>query len=165
MRVPWSKTKPLQLDLLDADLVAGKNASPADVVDGASTWPAPTSTPAGQPLMAFTMSLVEDPNNPRTEFPEAELEELAEDIRQHGILQPIVVHPVDAVGRHQIHFGAKRWRVAQLAELRQVPVVVRDATADPYFLGLSGTSSDVVMVERRRIELPTFALRTRRSPS
>ena len=34
--------------------------------------------------------------------------------------------------RHQIHFGAKRWRAAQLAELKQVPVVVRDATADPY---------------------------------
>ena len=132
MRVPWSKTKPLQLDLLDADLVAGKNAGPADVVDGASTWPALTSTSAGQPLMAFTTSLFEDANNPRTEFPEAELKELAEDIRQHGILQPIVVHPINAVGRHQIHFGAKRWRAAQLAELRQVPVVVRDATADPY---------------------------------
>ena len=132
MRVPWSKTKPLQLDLLDADLVAGKNAGPADVVDGASTWPALTSTSAGQPLMAFTTSLFEDANNPRTEFPEAELEQLAEDIRRHGILQPIVVHPVDALGRHQIQFGAKRWRAAQLAELRQVPVVVRDATADPY---------------------------------
>ena len=39
--------------------------------------------------------LDEDANNPRTEFPDAELDELAEDIRQHGVLQPIVVHPAD----------------------------------------------------------------------
>jgi ParB family chromosome partitioning protein len=76
--------------------------------------------------------LFEDPNNPRTQFPEHEVEELAEDIRQYGILQPIVVHPVNAAGRYQIHFGAKRWRAAQLAGLDDVPVVVRDAPADPY---------------------------------
>lgn len=83
-------------------------------------------------MIVPTASLFEDPNNPRTEFPTAELEEFAEDIQQHGILQPIVVHPVDALGRHQIHFGAKRWRAAQLAELLEVPVVVREAPADPY---------------------------------
>jgi ParB family chromosome partitioning protein len=82
--------------------------------------------------MVPTSSLREDPNNPRTEFPEAELEELVEDIRQYGILLPIVVHPVDAMGRYQIHFGAKRWRAAQFAELQQVPVVVRELPADPY---------------------------------
>jgi len=82
--------------------------------------------------MVSTASLFEDPNNPRTEFPQVELEELAEDIRRHGILQPIVVHPADGAGRHQIHFGAKRWRAAQLAELLEVPVVVRDAPTDPY---------------------------------
>jgi ParB family chromosome partitioning protein len=76
--------------------------------------------------------LYEDANNPRTEFPDAELDELAEDIRQHGILQPIVVHPADAQGRHRIHFGAKRWRAAQRAGLQEVPVVVRNAPADPY---------------------------------
>jgi len=63
--------------------------------------------------MAPTANLYEDANNPRTEIPEADLDELADDIRQHGILQPIVVHPADAAGRHQIHFGAKRWRAAQ----------------------------------------------------
>jgi hypothetical protein len=63
--------------------------------------------------MLLVTSLDEDPSNPRTEVPEAELDELAEDIRQHGILQAIVVHPADAAGRHLIHFGAKRWRAAQ----------------------------------------------------
>jgi ParB family chromosome partitioning protein len=76
--------------------------------------------------------LYEDPANPRTEFPEAELDELAEDIRQHGILQPIVVHPVDGQGRHRIHFGAKRRRAVWRAGLTEVPVVVRDTPPDPY---------------------------------
>ena len=132
MRVPWSKSKPLQLDLLNPAPVAERDGDATAVVDGKPTQHATTSVFNGQPLTAPTTSLFEDPNNPRTEFPEAELEELAEDIRQHGILQPIVVHPIDALGRHQIHFGAKRWRAAQLARLQEIPVVVRDAPADPY---------------------------------
>jgi len=44
--------------------------------------------------MVATRSLYEDATNPRTEIPKADLDELAEDIRQHGILQPIVVHPL-----------------------------------------------------------------------
>jgi ParB family chromosome partitioning protein len=77
-------------------------------------------------------AICEDPDNPRTEFPPAELQELAEDIRQHGILQPIVVQPADADGRYRIHFGAKRFRAAGLAGLAQVPVTVRPTAADSY---------------------------------
>jgi ParB family chromosome partitioning protein len=133
MRVPWSQSKPLQLDLLGSDPAAGKDSDLDAVVGGEPVQSVATTIPTGQPLIVPTASLFEDPKNPRTEFPQPELEELAEDIRQHGsILQPIVVHPVDALGRHQIHFGAKRWRAAQLAELKRVPVVVRDAPADPY---------------------------------
>ncbi|HEY6355973.1 MAG TPA: ParB/RepB/Spo0J family partition protein [Burkholderiaceae bacterium] len=87
---------------------------------------------AGRPLMLAVSCLYEDPSNPRTEVPEAELDELAEDIRQHGILQPIVVHPADGTGRYRIHFGSKRWRAAQRVDMQEVPVVVRDAPADPY---------------------------------
>ena len=129
MRTPWSKSKSIQLDLLSAALIAPSDATTREI---SVSKPIEADTSAGRPLLLTTTSLFEDPNNPRTEYPDAELEELAEDIRQHGILQPIVVHPVDAVGRHQIHFGAKRWRAARLAELKQVPVVVRDATVDPY---------------------------------
>jgi ParB family chromosome partitioning protein len=76
--------------------------------------------------------LDEDRNNPRTEFPEAQLDELAEDIREHGVLQPIVVHPADGNGRHLVHFGSKRLRAAGRAGLTHVPVVIRDIPADPY---------------------------------
>jgi ParB family chromosome partitioning protein len=86
----------------------------------------------GQPLMVPISALEEDAANPRTEFPDAELDELAEDVRQHGILQPIVVHPAGSEGRYRIHFGAKRLRAAQRAGLQVVPVVVRAKAADPY---------------------------------
>jgi ParB family transcriptional regulator, chromosome partitioning protein len=84
------------------------------------------------PLMVPVTSLCEDPNNPRTEFPDAELDELAQSIRQHGILQAIVVHPADVQGRYRIHFGAKRFRAAVRAGLQNVPVTLRDAAPDPY---------------------------------
>jgi len=74
----------------------------------------------------------EDPANPRTDFPQVLLDELAADIRRRGILMPLVVHPADANGRHKLHFGAMRLRAAILAGLRDVPVVVRDAPADRY---------------------------------
>lgn len=76
--------------------------------------------------------LSEDPNNPRTEFPEAEIDELAESIRQHGVLQPLVVRPTDLPGHYCIHHGAKRSRAARRAGLSEVPVVVCDAPVDPY---------------------------------
>lgn len=122
MRMPWSKSGNLQLDLLDAPTVPEAAPSP----------PAAPGAPARSASMVPTANLYEDADNPRTEIPEAELDELADDIRQHGILQPIVVHPADAAGRHQIHFGAKRWRAAQRIGLLVVPVVVRDGPANPY---------------------------------
>ena len=76
--------------------------------------------------------LCEDPNNPRTEFPNAELDELAADVQQRGIQQPVVVHPADSEGSYRIHFGAKRLRAAIRAGLAELPVVIRDAPAEPY---------------------------------
>jgi ParB family transcriptional regulator, chromosome partitioning protein len=122
MRMPWSKSGNLQLDLLDTP-AASEAATAPPVVPGAA---------ARLPSMVPTASLYEDANNPRTEIPDAELDELADDIRQHGILQPIVVHRADREGRHQIHFGAKRWRAAQRIGMHEVPVVVRDGPTNPY---------------------------------
>ena len=122
MRMPWSKSGNLQLDLLDAP------AAPEE----APALPAARGASARLPSMVPTASLYEDCNNPRTEIPEAELDELADDIRQHGILQPIIIHPADAAGLHQIHFGAKRWRAAQRIGLLEVPVAVRDGPTNPY---------------------------------
>lgn len=92
--------------------------------------PKPVTT--GEPLLVNIALIDEDPSNPRTEFPDAALEELAADIRQRGILQPIVVHPADLAGRYRIHFGSMRLRAARRCGVAQVPIVVRSATHDPY---------------------------------
>jgi len=66
--------------------------------------------------------------NPRTNFDEGGIAELAESIRQHGVLQPLVVLKRE-VG-YEILAGERRWRAAKMAGLAKVPVVVRDE-ADP----------------------------------
>jgi ParB family transcriptional regulator, chromosome partitioning protein len=144
MRMPWQKSRDLQLDLLDAEPEADPDARDR-LADGAPQADAAAPvhvaiSPAaselgiadGRPMLVAVTLLREDPNNPRTEFPEAALEELAADIQQRGILQPLVVHPADGEGRHLIHFGAKRLRAAIRAGLREVPIVVRDLPADRY---------------------------------
>jgi ParB family chromosome partitioning protein len=68
--------------------------------------------------------LQRSPFQPRTEFEQAGLEELAGSIRVQGIVQPILVRPLND-GRHEIIAGERRWRAAQMAGLHEVPVVVR----------------------------------------
>ena len=62
---------------------------------------------------------------PRRDMKEDKLAELADSIRAQGVIQPIVVREIDG-GRFEIIAGERRWRAAQLAELREVPVVVRE---------------------------------------
>ncbi len=142
MRLPWNKSKEIQLDLLDADPSATASPQPVAAAPRAvvsdpdvAANSALTATPSvndGRPLLLAVSMLYEDAHNPRTEFLEESIAELAEDIRERGVLQPLVVHPADSDGRHQIHFGAKRLRAAIRAGLHEVPVVVRDLPADRY---------------------------------
>jgi len=68
-----------------------------------------------------------NPEQPRTQFAEAELEELAASIREKGVLQPILVRPSKAQpGEFQIVAGERRWRAAQRAGLAAVPALVRE---------------------------------------
>jgi ParB family chromosome partitioning protein len=65
-----------------------------------------------------------NPRNPRRDFSEAELGELADSIRQHGVIQPIVVRAVKGVAdRYEIIAGERRWRASQIAGLHDVPIV------------------------------------------
>jgi ParB family chromosome partitioning protein len=66
-----------------------------------------------------------NPRNPRRTFDEAELQDLASSIRQHGIVQPVVVRTI-ADERYEIIAGERRWRAAQLAGFTDIPVIVRD---------------------------------------
>lgn len=68
-----------------------------------------------------------EPNRdqPRKEFDETALSELADSIAQHGIIQPLLVRPLSD-GAYQLVAGERRWRAARLAGLSEVPVVVRE---------------------------------------
>lgn len=66
---------------------------------------------------------------PRRDMDPDALEELASSIRAQGIMQPIVVRPVTGE-KFEIIAGERRWRAAQLAELDQVPVIIRDVSDD-----------------------------------
>ena len=67
-----------------------------------------------------------NPEQPRTRFAEANLEELAQSIRVNGVVQPIVLRQVG--GRYQIVAGERRWRAAQRAGLRKIPAVVKEVS-------------------------------------
>jgi ParB family chromosome partitioning protein len=70
-----------------------------------------------------------NPRNPRRAFADAELGELASSVKQHGVIQPIVVRPVKgAADRYEIIAGERRWRAAQLAGLHEVPIVPVDVS-------------------------------------
>lgn len=64
-------------------------------------------------------------NQPRKDFDEQALSELADSIAKHGIIQPIVVKPT-ANGRYMIIAGERRWRASRLAGLTEVPVMIKD---------------------------------------
>ncbi|MEL6861602.1 MAG: ParB/RepB/Spo0J family partition protein [Pseudomonadota bacterium] len=90
-----------------------------------------TSAPAGAPASAVDEYAISDirpnPAQPRRTFSEQELDELAESIKQRGVLQPILLRPdPDAPGQYQIVAGERRWRAAQRANLTSIPAVVRD---------------------------------------
>jgi len=63
--------------------------------------------------------------NPRRDFSDAQLDELAASIRERGLVQPLVVRPLNGGDRYEIVAGERRWRAAQRANLHEVPVVIR----------------------------------------
>ncbi len=71
-------------------------------------------------------------NQPRTDFDETALAELAESIKTHGLIQPIVVRPV-STGAYQIVAGERRWRACRMAGLTEVPVIIKELDDRKYF--------------------------------
>ena len=80
----------------------------------------------GEALRLLLADIDEDPDQPRTVFDTEDLAQLAESIRAHGVLQPIVVRP-PVEGRYRLAFGARRLRAARLAGLADIPAVIRRA--------------------------------------
>ena len=78
-------------------------------------------------LMVPVERLLPNPEQPRRSFTEEALAELAESVRARGILQPLIVRPAPGRPEHyQIVAGERRWRAAQIAQVHEVPVLLRD---------------------------------------
>jgi ParB family chromosome partitioning protein len=87
---------------------------------------APVAVP-GRTLLSLPVEAIErNPNQPRKRFEEEKLEELAASIREHGIVEPILVRKEG--GKYRILAGERRWRAAQRAGLREVPALLREAS-------------------------------------
>lgn len=69
--------------------------------------------------------IVPNKEQPRKTFDETALAELADSIRQHGVLQPLLVRPL-ANGGYQLVAGERRWRASRMAELKEVPVIIKE---------------------------------------
>jgi ParB family transcriptional regulator, chromosome partitioning protein len=77
-------------------------------------------------LRVAVENLFPNPDQPRRDFLAGALEDLAASIRQKGVLQPLIVRPTAEAGRYEIVAGERRWRAAQMAQVHEVPVIVRE---------------------------------------
>lgn len=84
--------------------------------------------PEGEQRMVSIAEVKSSPLNPRKDFRDDELVELAESIRTKGLVQPIVVRPNGMAGGYEIVAGERRWRAAQKAGLHTIPVIIREVT-------------------------------------
>jgi ParB family transcriptional regulator, chromosome partitioning protein len=85
----------------------------------------PTAAGEEETLHRIPLDLIApNPRQPRTTFDEQELRELADSLREHGVLQPVLVRPLPG-GRYELLAGERRWRAARIADLDRIPAVVR----------------------------------------
>ena len=85
--------------------------------------------PAGQRRVLDIAQMTPNPDQPRKDFRQESLRELADSIKQHGLLQPIMVRPQpqdDAGEEYEIIAGERRWRACQIAGIHSVPVIIHD---------------------------------------
>lgn len=88
---------------------------------------APAAPSDSEQLQAPIGSISRNPSQPRQEFDRAELDQLAASIREHGILQPLLVR-AQGTGGYELIAGERRWRAAGLAGLTKVPIVIQDVS-------------------------------------
>jgi ParB family chromosome partitioning protein len=88
------------------------------------------AVPAAKPVPAdrgLPIDLISpNPRNPRRRFADEELADLCQSIREHGVVQPVVVRSSQTSGRYEIIAGERRWRAAQLAGMKEIPAIIRD---------------------------------------
>jgi ParB family chromosome partitioning protein len=114
-----------------------ETSRPSDIFFGGGT---PDNTPVGDstlvavPGMSFREldldAIVPNHNQPRTEFNQADMDELVHSIREFGVLQPIVVRSLpNETNKFELIMGERRWRASRLAGKTTIPVVVRETAS------------------------------------
>ncbi|MEM9283284.1 MAG: ParB/RepB/Spo0J family partition protein, partial [Verrucomicrobiota bacterium] len=84
-------------------------------------------TSSGESVLRVSLEeVVPSPLQPRKHFRDEQLDELVDSIREHGVIQPLIVRDVD--GQYELIAGERRWRASTRLELEEVPVIVRDAS-------------------------------------
>ena len=109
------------------------------------------SSQPGEALRLPLGDIDEDPHQPRTVFDAAELQSMADSIRAHGVVQPIVVRP-PVNGRYVLAFGARRLRASRLAQVPDIPAVIRPAG--------SGDFAEQLIENQQRADLSNSDLAT-----
>jgi ParB family transcriptional regulator, chromosome partitioning protein len=74
--------------------------------------------------------IVPNPDQPRTRFEQSALDELTASVREHGILQPVLVRPLETTNRYQLVAGERRWRAATAAGLATIPALIEELDDD-----------------------------------
>ena len=96
------------------------------LLGGSSDFEEAVPTVAGAPSTLNVTQMQAGKYQPRTRMDEGALQELAASIKAQGLMQPILVRPVNGDGRYEIIAGERRFRAAQIAGLTEVPVLVKD---------------------------------------
>lgn len=102
----------------------GLSALMADVNLNVPRGEAPS--PRRSELMVPVESIIPNPDQPRRDFEPGALSDLADSLRQKGVIQPLIVRRLGDENRYEIVAGERRWRAAQMAQLHELPVIVRE---------------------------------------
>lgn len=103
-----------------------ETSAEADLIDAPPAAPAPTPIPDGSYFAEIPLSAITpNPRQPRTVFDEEAMGELVDSIRAVGLLQPIVVRPLDD-RKFELVMGERRWRACQEAGVEAIPAIVRE---------------------------------------
>lgn len=119
---------------ISALLPSRSSAAPAAAQAAAAPAPAPATQPAEPPANAVIDLAVEQiepsPHQPRHVFEQSKLEELAQSIRENGIIQPLVIRRKPNSDKYELVAGERRLRASKIAGLAKVPVIIQDFAPD-----------------------------------
>jgi ParB family chromosome partitioning protein len=103
----------------------GLSALMADVnLDPSRT--SPTQASRRLDVLVPVEKIVPNPDQPRRDFDPEALQDLANSLKQKGVIQPLIVRAIPGTDRYEIVAGERRWRAAQIAKLHELPVVIRE---------------------------------------